>query len=180
MFRYVFPALLPLVLATPVLAQHHHSGGHSPSSHSPYAGFEKRPIKALSDQQIDDLRNGRGMSLALPAELNGYPGPLHVLELADRLSLAPEQKRRMEELHAAMKAEAVELGARLIEQEKSLDRLFAERTVAADTLTEATAAIGATQAKLRNAHLKYHLATAEVLKPEQVKMYNRLRGYAAH
>ena len=35
-----------------------------------------------------DLRAGRGMGLALAAELNGYPGPAHVLELADKLDLA--------------------------------------------------------------------------------------------
>ena len=30
------------------------------------------------------------MGLALAAELNGYPGPLHVIELADSLRLTPE------------------------------------------------------------------------------------------
>ena len=37
------------------------------------------PIRGLSEQEIDDLTNGRGMGLARAAELNGYPGPLHVL-----------------------------------------------------------------------------------------------------
>ena len=44
------------------------AAGQAPS---PYAGQEGRPIKALSEQQIADLRTGRGMSLALAAELNG-------------------------------------------------------------------------------------------------------------
>lgn len=52
------------------------SAAGAESSH-PYAGMERRPIKALSQQQIDDLRAGRGMGLALAAELNGYPGPSH-------------------------------------------------------------------------------------------------------
>jgi hypothetical protein len=56
---------------------------------SPYAGMQTRSIKALSTQQIDDLRTGRGMGLALAAELNGYPGPAHVLELSERLALSP-------------------------------------------------------------------------------------------
>lgn len=38
-----------------------------------------------------DLRSGKGMALALPAELNGYPGPSHSLERADQLKLSPEQ-----------------------------------------------------------------------------------------
>ncbi len=44
-------------------------------THQPYAGLQARPVKALSDQQIADLKAGRGMGLALAAELNGYPGP---------------------------------------------------------------------------------------------------------
>jgi len=45
------------------------------AQHQPYAGMQSRPIKALSEQQIGDLKAGRGMGLALPAELNGYPVP---------------------------------------------------------------------------------------------------------
>jgi len=188
MFKYVLPVVLPLVLGPAALAQHHpsgghhsgghHSGGHLPSPQSPYAGFEKRSIKAFSDQQLEDLKQGRGIGLALPAELNGYPGPIHILELADQLALSADQKRRTQELYAAMTAETVELGMRLIEQEKTLDQLFSQRRITVDGLSQATAEIGATQAKLRNAHLKYHLSTVDVLKPEQVKMYNMLRGYA--
>jgi hypothetical protein len=37
--------------------------------------LEQRDIKTLSNQQIADLRAGRGMGLALAAELNGYAGP---------------------------------------------------------------------------------------------------------
>jgi hypothetical protein len=43
---------------------------------SPYAGMQTRPIKALSAEQVADLKAGRGMGLAMAAELNGYPGPL--------------------------------------------------------------------------------------------------------
>jgi hypothetical protein len=62
------------------------ASGASQTQHghaSPYAGWEQCPVKALSNEQIADPRAGRGMSLALPAELNGYPGPVHVLELGD-------------------------------------------------------------------------------------------------
>jgi len=55
---------------------------------TPYAGMQTRPIKALSEQQVADLGAGRGTGLALAAELNGYPGPSHVLELADKLDLS--------------------------------------------------------------------------------------------
>ena len=95
--------------------------------HHPYAGLEQRTVKALSEQQIADLRAGRGMGLALPAELNGYPGPSHVLENADALGLSAEQREHTKGLFEAMKAEAVPVGERLIEQEAKLDRLFADR-----------------------------------------------------
>src|SRR5262249_11854614 len=96
-------------------------------SPQPYAGLQERGIKALSDQQVADLRAGRGMGLALAAELNGYPGPAHVLELGDRLDLSVEQRAKVEQLFAAMKAEAVPLGETLISQEAALDRDFADK-----------------------------------------------------
>ena len=143
----------------------------------PYAGLEARAIKALSEQQIADLRAGRGMGLALAAELNGYPGPMHVLELGNSLGLSEEQLGKLEELLAAMKAEAIPLGERLIAQEVDLDRQFAEKTITEASLAAATDAIGATQAALRRTHLKYHLLTRDVLTPAQVRRYAELRGY---
>jgi hypothetical protein len=144
----------------------------------PYAGLEARPLKALSDEQIADLQAGRGMSLALAAELNGYPGPAHVIELADKLDLSVAQKSRARELFAAMKAETVPLGERLITQEQHLDNLFASKTVTPTSLEAATIAIGTTQGALRGAHLKYHLAIIAELTPGQVDRYGALRGYA--
>ena len=76
----------------------------------PYADMQARSIKALSDQQIADLRAGRGMALALAAELNGYPGPAHLLELADQLGLTVEQRRQFEQMFDAMKRETIPVG----------------------------------------------------------------------
>jgi Spy/CpxP family protein refolding chaperone len=146
-------------------------------SQQPYAGLEGRSIKALSEQQIADLRAGRGMGLALAAELNGYPGPMHVLELADALDLSGRQRAKMQELFAAMKAEAIPLGEKLIAQEAELDKAFADKTIAAATLAASTEAIGVTHSALRQAHLKYHLFTIEVLTPAQIQLYAELRGY---
>ncbi|MEE1657595.1 Spy/CpxP family protein refolding chaperone [Microvirga sp. CF3062] len=164
-------ALAALLVAVPASAQH--------SSTSPYSGLEQRTTKALSDEQIADLRAGRGMGLALPAELNGYPGPVHVLELADRLGLTEDQRTRVQELHAAMKAETVPLGERLIAQETDLDRQLAGKTVTPASLQAATADIGTTQGALRFAHLRHHLSTLDILTPEQVRSYGELRGYQA-
>jgi len=146
-------------------------------SQQPYSGMQSRPLKALSEAQIADLRAGRGMTLALAAELNGYPGPVHVIELADALALTPEQRTRMQGLYQAMKAEAVPLGEQLIARESELDRAFASRNVTGPILTVATAQIGQTQAALRATHLRYHLLTVEVLSTVQMHRYAELRGY---
>jgi Spy/CpxP family protein refolding chaperone len=147
------------------------------AAETPYAGMQERPIKALSAEQVADLRAGRGMGLALAAELNGWPGPLHALELAGPLALTPAQRGRLEALLAAMRAETIPLGERVIAAEAALDRLFAARTVTPEALEAATAAAGAAQAALRAAHLRYHLAAAEVLSAEQAERYAVLRGY---
>jgi hypothetical protein len=101
-------AVLFAVAVSPALAQSHTPASshlHPPTepAASPYAGIETRSIKALSDQQIADLRGGRGMGLALAAELNGYPGPAHALELSDALQLSEEQKTQTAALMATMK-----------------------------------------------------------------------------
>src|SRR3979409_1276905 len=126
---------------------------------TPYGGMQTRSIKALSDQQIADLQAGRGMGLALAAELNGYPGPSHVLELADKLGLSADQRAGVQRQFDSMKAEAVPLGSRLIEQESDLDKQFANRTVTAESLKTSVEAVAATQGILRETHLKYHLST---------------------
>ena len=147
------------------------------SAQTPYAGMQSRPIKALSEQQVADLGAGRGMGLALVAELNGYPGPLHVLELADKLELSSDQRASIKRLFDSMKAEAVRLGSKLIEQEANLDKQFASRTVTPESLQASTAGVAATQGELRETHLKYHLSTAAILSPHQMRRYAELRGY---
>jgi Spy/CpxP family protein refolding chaperone len=165
-------ALAAALAAFPAAAQHAH---HGPS---PYSGLEVRPIKALSEQQVADLKAGRGMGLALAAELNGYPGPMHVLELADRLELTPEQRSRTEALFTAMRTEAIGLGEEVVRREAELNRLFVERTVDLTGLHAAVSEIGLRQAGLRLIHLKYHLAMMDVLSPAQVAEYRVLRGYS--
>jgi hypothetical protein len=117
------------------------------------------------------------MGLALAAELNGYPGPAHVLELADKLELSADQRVNVQQLFASMKQEALPLGSKLIEQETDLDRQFAGHAITPASLKSATAAIAITQGELRETHLKYHLSTAALLSSGQMQRYAELRGY---
>jgi hypothetical protein len=50
------------------------------------------------------------MSLALAAELNGYPGPRHVLELGEQLGLTEQQRAGVQRLFDDMTAEVLPLG----------------------------------------------------------------------
>jgi hypothetical protein len=156
-------------------------GGHAHGNHSgtaqPYAGAEMRAIKALSEQQVADLNAGRGMGLAMAAELNGYPGPTHVLELADTLRLSSDVRNRVQALVTDMKAEATSLGVRVIAEEAALDRLFKEANATRELVDMMTSRIGVLQGALRASHLRYHLVTRDLLTPEQIADYSRHRGY---
>ena len=156
-------------------------GGHPHGNHAgtaqPYAGAEQRTIKTLSVQQIADLDAGRGMGFAMAAELNGYPGPMHVFELADTLRLSPDVRIRVQSLVTEMKAEATSLGKRIIAEETALDQLFKNGRATPEQVNAMTSRIGALQGTLRASHLRYHLVTRDLLTPEQIADYNRHRGY---
>jgi Spy/CpxP family protein refolding chaperone len=190
--------ILTLALLAPALAlaqtpSHHghggsHGAGHARGQHGghagaqpghamPYAGFQTREIKALSEQQIADLRAGRGMALALAAELNRYPGPMHVLEHATALSLTQEQTATMQRLMAQMPAQAVAAGEELIKAERALDRLFAEGRADDASLAAAVTDAARAQGEVRRVHLATHIATRAALTPAQIDAYDRLRGY---
>jgi hypothetical protein len=144
---------------------------------SPYAGYEGRPIKALSAQEIDDLLEGRGMGFAKAAELNSYPGPAHVLDLAPALAMTPGQQAAVEESRARMSVEAKRLGAELVAEEEALDRAFAHGHITPEELARRTALIGELQGLLRAVHLRAHLEMRKILTAGQIAQYDRLRGY---
>lgn len=146
---------------------------------SAYAGQQQRAIKALSDQEVAGLLAGQGMGFAKAAELNGYPGPLHTLELKDQLGLSAEQASASAALMKSHKARAAEIGAALVEAERHLDGVFSRQQAGAAAVDEATARIGVLQAQLRAEHLKTHLAQTALLSTEQVRRYTSLRGYSA-
>lgn len=155
------------------------SPGQAETNHQPYAGFEAREIAALSAEDIAELEAGGGWGLALPAELNGYPGPKHVLELAQALELSDAQRLQMEEIFDEMRAEAIAAGAAYIAAERALDRAFDQGEASAAELRALTGAAGAARADLQFVHLSRHLQTVEILDDGQIAQYAALRGYGA-
>ena len=145
---------------------------------SPYRGQEGREIKALSAQEVSDLLAGKGMGFAKAAELNGYPGPAHVLELAGELDLSPDQLESSRSIFSDMQARAIAAGQDLLALERELDRQFRDKSVTAESLQSLLARIGQLQAELRQVHLQAHLQQTELLSDAQIAAYADLRGYA--
>lgn len=156
----------------------HEDSRADPSSEQPYAGYEERSIKALDNQRVDDLLEGRGAGYALSAELNRYPGPRHVLDLAEDLVLTQEQEETVQAIFAEMEAEVRPMGRELVDLEERLERSFQDETIDEDQLAQLTDELARVEGGLREAHLSAHLETKDILSPEQVEEYDRLRGYS--
>ena len=150
------------------------SGSHA----MPYAGQDGRPIASLSDRDIDALLAGEGHGYAKAAELNGYPGPAHVLELADDLNLSDIQRAEVQAIFDGMNAEARSLGAALVEVEAALDSAFESGDMDAATLEELVARSADIEAQLRTVHLEAHLQTKPLMNRHQIMLYNKERGYS--
>ncbi|HYD58239.1 MAG TPA: copper-binding protein [Burkholderiales bacterium] len=144
-----------------------------------YAGQEHRDLKALSPEEVKQYLAGAGMGYAKPAELNHFPGPMHALELADRLGLSEEQKAKTRALMDAHKAEARAIGAKLVQSERALEALFRSGKVAPEALEDAVRATAKLQGEYRLSHLETHRRMRALLTDEQVKHYDALRGYGA-
>ena len=170
---FLVAAILALVGCT--AAGHDDHAGHGAS---PYAGQEARDIKALSAEEVRGYLAGAGLGFATPAELNGYPGPMHELEHGAALGLTATQRESLEALLKAHKGEARALGAELVRLERELDRLFAERRAGEAAVDAQLEQISLVHAKVRGSHLKAHIATTHLLDPAQAVRYAELRGYS--
>jgi Spy/CpxP family protein refolding chaperone len=160
-----------LMIAALALAQHRHS---------PYAGQETRTFKSLSEEEVQALLSGQGMGLAKAAELNHYPGPRHVLDLATHLQLSKTQRAETQQIYDRMHQEVVRLGALIVDKERELDHLFATEAVDAATLQNLTKQLAQLQGALRLAHLQAHVEMKRVLSREQIDTYDALQGYTAN
>ena len=169
-----------LLLALPVLmlgfAVEARDTRHSQASS--YAGQEKQAIKALSPDDIAELKRGGGWGLAKAAELNGLPGPAHLLEMKDRIPLDEAQASTLVVIFERMKAWAIQQGERLIALERKLETHFRNRSITDAILRASLDAIAEARKELRYIHLAAHLKTPEILSADQIERYNALRGYS--
>jgi Spy/CpxP family protein refolding chaperone len=149
---------------------------------SKYAGEEKsREIKSLSYEDIQSLQNGTGNAfggMAKLAELNGYPGPRHVLDLANKLNLTSSQKSNITDIYNDMKERSQKLGTQIINIERTANEAFANNKSISDRdLKQLIMKSADIYGQLRYTHLSTHLKMMDILNPEQIDLYNQLRGY---
>lgn len=152
------------------------------SYHSQYVGQEDRSIKALPPKDIAGLKKGSGTpfgGMAKPAELNGIPGPKHVLDMieAEKLKVTQEQESKIRSVYKKMKSDAISKGEALIRVEKEIDDGFENRSISEEELQEKIDKGVDLYGDLRNIHLKTHLEMLSILNQEQIKKYNKVRGY---
>ncbi|MDJ0683487.1 MAG: hypothetical protein QNJ84_02185 [Alphaproteobacteria bacterium] len=173
-----FFAILLMILPAVAFAQTR-DGSHG-STPSVYAGEETRLIKSLSEQDLEEIARGGGWGLARAAELNGVPGPTHLLELAEPIGLTKDQRDGVEAIRAQMQADAIAAGERFVAAEQALDAAFQLGAPDAETVERLVMEAGEARADLRLVHLNAHLLTLPLLTDGQVIEYSVLRGYSEH
>ncbi len=150
------------------------------SAPSPYAGEESREVKSLSAEDVAELRRGGGWGLAKAAELNGMPGPIHLLELKDDIPLTRVQVTVITAVYERMREAAIAEGEHFIAAERALEDAFRAGAVTEESLRALLAEVARSRARLRFIHLSAHLETPALLTHEQIARYDALRGYGAH
>ena len=163
-------ALAMIVVATPAHPQHR---GHGHSQGAPSDGHLRAEV--CNDEFEAVVRDGRGFGMAFAADQHGYPGPLHVLELRDRLRLDTTQEARVRALLQTMFDEARPKGARLLEAEARLRRLFGAGTADPSAVRTAVAEVEKARTELRMVHLLAHLETRALLTDAQRRAYHEAR-----
>lgn len=146
---------------------------------SGYVHLFQTEVRGMSEELIQTYRTGGGGGVALLAELNGHPGPRHILDLADDLELTSEQLEQIQALIDVIQPEAIQIGEAILAGEAALEEAFRQQTIDERSLEARLTNLGTLQAELRFIHLRTHLATVEILTPDQIERYNIVRGYAA-
>ncbi len=146
------------------------------AAHAAEAAREGTGIPALSEAQAASYLDGEAMWQASVAELNHYPSPRRVLELAEALELTEEQQRATTKLHEETRREAIRLGRELVALEQRLNRIFVWNQATADNTAKIVLDIGTLQTQIRLTHLAASIRQKPLLTEEQVRRYDELQG----
>jgi uncharacterized protein (DUF305 family) len=156
----------------------HGSMQHGTSTQSPYIEQLGSAVRGLSQEEVDGLLAGEGMGYARSAELNGYPGPRHVLDLASELQLTTAQQASIQPIFETMNTKAVALGQEIVAAEQDLSAAFEDKSISSTILQTQLSDLANLYTELRQTHLEAHLTVTPLLTEEQLAQYQMLRGYA--
>lgn len=154
-----------------------------PADHPAMDEAEQAMVEAamvtMSHDKIVALLQGQGLGMGKAAEKNAFPGPKHVLELADELELTDDQKNEVTAVFTAAQIEFRALGKAVVEAEAELNRAFMGRAISTAQVARLTQAAAEAQGQLRARHLAAHVATRPLLSDDQVQKYMELRSATA-
>lgn len=123
----------------------------------------------------DALEQGSGAGVAMYADLNGYPGPKHILEMEHQLNLNLGQIRAIETVLDEMSEQARAKGKTIVKKEQELNALFRTGTAELEAVSRLATDIGRLRGELRAIHLTAHIHAKQILTDEQTRRYNELR-----
>lgn len=176
--NYLFGITLPVIfLSTAYGFEQKEMLSDKPKSE--YQGPEIREIKSLSKRDIKALQRGTGWSLAKAAELNGMPGPAHVLELKGPLNLTEKQIDQVRRIWQQMQDAAKKQGLVYIAAEQEIEDFFKRGPQDPERLNDLLQNSAISLAELRKVHLIAHLKTRPLLTKHQIIRYSELRGYSS-
>ena len=144
---------------------------------SAYVSLLDSEIRGLDQDTIEGYLTGKGLGQALPAELDGYPGPRHTIDMAEELELTEEQLAQVQALFDDMQSAVIPLGDKYLESVAELELAFREGTITDEYLQSQLENITGIEAQMRYVHLSTHLATIDILSHDQIMQYNMMRGY---
>jgi Spy/CpxP family protein refolding chaperone len=172
----VSPIGLTLALALAAAGMVGGSASAQHTGHGQHGGGQ--PHHLVAQRCIEEFKTvvgeGRGFGMAFAADQNGYPGPMHILELKELLKLTPDQEARAREQLAAVRAELPK-SRRLLDAEHRLEQLFADRTATEASVRAAVADIERAHTEVRLVHLLTHLRMRDLLTEEQRRLYHQAR-----
>lgn len=125
----------------------------------------------------ESLENGEGAGMASYADVNGYPGPKHILEMQDQLNMSEEQRKDIESIFEAMSESALAKGDAIVRKEVELEKLFSEGKATEGEVKRLSREIGALRGELRAIHLAAHIQAKQILTEQQVSTYNSIRDH---
>jgi Spy/CpxP family protein refolding chaperone len=121
------------------------------------------------------LERGEGAGAALYADINGYPSPKHVIDMADELNLSEQQLKDVQSIFDDMAESARAKGEEIIAREQEYHTMFKAGKATEAGARKLAVEIGRLRGELRAVHMIAHIQTKDVLTNDQIARYTKAR-----